>query len=193
MPFVLTNSFVNNHLRPGLWVALSSGMNNTQTQWMKLVAVLAIAAVDAYAEERRTKGDRIVISVSDHKLVLFSGDQVLKIYDVAVGKSSTPSPKGEFKIVNHVKNPTWYGPNTVVPPGKNNPLGTRWMGLSAKGYGIHGTNVPSSIGKSASHGCIRMRQADLEELFDLVDVGVTVELRGDRPQFLAETFAARSL
>lgn len=158
-----------------------------------MVAVLAIAAVDAYAEERRTKGDRIVISVSDHKLVLFSGERVLKIYDVAVGKPSTPSPKGEFKIVNHVKNPTWYGPNTVVPPGKNNPLGTRWMGLSAKGYGIHGTNVPSSIGKSASHGCIRMRQADLEELFDLVDVGVTVELRGDRPQFLAETFAARSL
>jgi L,D-transpeptidase ErfK/SrfK len=168
-------------------------MNNTQAKWMKLVAVLAIAAADACAEERNAKGDRIVISTSDHKLVLFSGDQILKIYDVAVGKPSTPSPKGEFKIVNHVKNPTWYGPGTVVRPGKNNPLGTRWMGLSAKGYGIHGTNVPSSIGKSASHGCIRMRQADIEELFDLVDVGVTVELRGERPQFLAETFAARSL
>jgi len=159
---------------------------------MKVVAVLAVTAADAYAEQRRSKGDRIVISIPDHKLVLFNGSQVLKIYDVAVGKSSTPSPEGEFKIINHVKNPTWYGPKTIMPPGKNNPLGTRWMGLSVKGYGIHGTNVPSSVGKAASHGCFRMRQADLEELFDLVDVGVTVELRGQRPQFLAEAFTASS-
>lgn len=166
---------------------------STQTKWMKVVAVLAITAIDAYAEEHHAKADRIVISIPDHKLVLFSGDRVLKIYDVAVGKPSTPSPQGEFKIISHVKNPTWYGPRMIVPPGKNNPLGTRWMGLSVKGYGIHGTNVPSSVGKAASHGCFRMRQADVEELFDLVDVGVTVELLGQRPQYLAETFAARNL
>ncbi len=165
---------------------------NTQTKWMKVIAVLAITAIDASAEERRAKGDRIVISIPDHKLVLFNGGHILKIYDVAVGKSSTPSPEGEFTIINHVKNPTWYGPKMVVPPGKNNPLGTRWMGLSLKGYGIHGTNVPSSVGKAASHGCFRMRQADLEDLFDRVEVGVTVELRGQRPQFLAEAFAGNS-
>ncbi len=157
-----------------------------------MIAVLAITAIDASAEERRAKGDRIVISIPDHKLVLFNGGHILKIYDVAVGKSSTPSPEGEFTIINHVKNPTWYGPKMVVPPGKNNPLGTRWMGLSLKGYGIHGTNVPSSVGKAASHGCFRMRQADLEDLFDRVEVGVTVELRGQRPQFLAEAFAGNS-
>jgi L,D-transpeptidase ErfK/SrfK len=162
---------------------------NRESKLMKLAAILAIATIDAYADERRTKGDRIVISIPDRKLVLLSGNSVLKIYDVAVGKPTTPSPRGEFTIISHVKNPTWYGPHIVVPPGKNNPLGTRWMGLSAKGYGIHGTNVPSSVGKSASHGCIRMRQSDLEQLFDMVDVGVTVELRGERPQLLAQALA----
>jgi len=66
---------------------------------------------------------------------------------------------------------------TVVAPGKTNPLGSRWMGLSAKGYGIHGTNVPTSIGKAASHGCIRMAKHDLEELFEMVTVGTIVELQ----------------
>ncbi|HEV2200205.1 MAG TPA: L,D-transpeptidase, partial [Bryobacteraceae bacterium] len=124
----------------------------------KLAAVLAIAVVDAGAEERRQTQSRIVVSIPDRKLLLFAGDRLVKIYDVAVGKSSTPTPEGEFRIINHVSNPTYYGSGMVVAPGKNNPLGTRWMGLSAKGYGIHGTNVPSSIGKAASHGCIRMRQ-----------------------------------
>ena len=162
---------------------------NTMT---KLAAVLAIAAVDAYAEERRAERQRIVISIPDRKLVLFDGDQILKVYNVAVGKPSTPTPEGEFQIINHVPNPTYYGSGVVIAPGKDNPLGTRWMGLSAKGYGIHGTNVPSSIGKAASHGCIRMRQQDLEELFELVHVGASVELRGERPALLAQVLAANS-
>jgi lipoprotein-anchoring transpeptidase ErfK/SrfK len=163
---------------------------NTMT---KLAAVLAIAAVDVSAEERRQAQSRIVVSIPDHKLVLFDGDRIVKIYEVAVGKPSTPTPEGEFHIVNHVPNPTYYGPaGVVIGPGKENPIGTRWMGLSAKGYGIHGTNVPSSIGKSASHGCIRMRQQDLEELFELVNVGVTVELRGESSGVLAQVFADRS-
>jgi len=149
----------------------------------KITAILVVAAVDLYGEDRvQTK--RIVISIPDRKLVLLDGDRVVKVYDVAVGKASTPTPQGDFRIIHRVQNPTWYGPTAVVPPGKDNPLGTRWMGLSFKGYGIHGTNAPSSIGKAASHGCIRMRQADLEELFGLVEVGMPVELRGERPQIL---------
>jgi len=64
----------------------------------------------------------------------------------------------------------------TVAPGPANPLGTRWMGLGYKGYGIHGTNRPHSIGKAASHGCIRMRNHDVEELFELVQVGDPVDL-----------------
>lgn len=143
---------------------------------MKLMAILAIAASDAVAGDKR-----IVVSIPDRKLVLLDGTRVVKIYNVAVGKPSTPSPAGQFQIVNRVPNPTWYAPGKIVGPGNQNPLGSRWMGLSAKGYGIHGTNAPRSIGKAASHGCIRMRKHDLEELFELVNVGVPVELRSQRP------------
>jgi lipoprotein-anchoring transpeptidase ErfK/SrfK len=156
----------------------------------RLAAVLAIAAFEAHAQESSRPTEvgerrRIVVSLINHKLVLFEGERVLRVYDVAVGKRSTPSPQGKFAIINRVPNPTWYGPGTVVAPGKGNPLGSRWMGLSAKGYGIHGTNVPTSIGKAASHGCIRMRKQDLEELFEMVTVGTIVELV-DEPTEVSE-------
>ena len=78
----------------------------------------------------------------------------------------------------------------VIPPGKANPLGTRWLGLSRKGYGIHGTNQPRSIGWRASHGCIRMRNPDIEELFELVRAGDVVELHTEHTVELAEIFGA---
>ena len=160
----------------------------------KLAALLAVAAFDVRAGEARPEGGsddrkRIVISIPDRKLVLMAGDRVLKVYGVAVGKPSTPTPQGKFAIINHVPHPTYFGHGVVVAPGKNNPLGSRWMGLSAKGYGIHGTNEPSSIGKAASHGCVRMRQSDLEELFELVGVGTTVELQGEPDAVLARLFS----
>ena len=163
-------------------------MKNEQWNTLtKLAAAVVFAATEAYAEERQM-GDRIVVSIPDRKLVLMNGPCAMRIYDIAVGKASTPSPQGEFVIVNRIPNPAWYTPGKVVAPGKGNPLGTRWMGLSAKGYGIHGTNAPKSIGKAASHGCIRMRAADLEELFELVSVGVVVEIHGERPEILARAF-----
>ena len=150
----------------------------------RLAAILAIATFEARSQESGRPTElsaprRIVVSLTDRKLVLFEGERVLRVYDVAVGKRSTPSPEGKFAIINRVPNPTWYGPSVVVAPGKDNPLGSRWMGLSAKGYGIHGTNVPTSIGKAASHGCIRMWKPDLEELFEMVTVGTIVELQDE--------------
>ena len=121
----------------------------------------------------------IVVSLADRKLALIEDRRVVKIYPVAVGKRSTPSPTGEFKIANRIPAPTYYHSGQVVPPGKANPLGTRWIGLSHKGYGIHGTNAPNSIGRAASHGCIRMRRSDVEELFQLVRVGDVVEIKAD--------------
>lgn len=131
----------------------------------------------------------LVLSISDRKLAVTKGGRLLKVYDVAVGKPSTPSPTGEMKVINKVVDPIYHHKGKVVPPGKSNPLGNRWMGLSAKGYGIHGTNVQSSVGKAASHGCIRMRQHDVEELFTLVRVGDVVVIHGERDQQLAEIFA----
>lgn len=156
----------------------------TNNKLIKIAAVLMISGGEAFAEQKR-----VVISIPDRKLMLLDGARVVKIYDIAVGAPSTPSPSGEFQIVNRVPNPTYFGHGKIVGPGKENPLGSRWMGLSIKGYGIHGTNVPSSIGKAASHGCIRMRRQDIEELFELVDVGVAVELHNERPAVFTAAFA----
>jgi lipoprotein-anchoring transpeptidase ErfK/SrfK len=132
----------------------------------------------------------IFISLQHHKLALLVDGKVRKIYRVAVGKTSTPSPVGQFKIVNRVSNPTYYHPGKVVAAGTHNPVGSRWMGLSAKGYGIHGTNQPDSIGKAASTGCIRMDKKDVEELFALVEVGDPVEIRDARDEQIAAIFGA---
>ena len=97
-----------------------------------------------------------------------------KVYSVAVGKQTTPSPTGKFKVVNRLENPTYYHKGVVVGPGAANPLGNRWIGLDQKGYGIHGTNAPETIGRSVSHGCVRLRNEDIEKLYDMVPVGTPV-------------------
>jgi lipoprotein-anchoring transpeptidase ErfK/SrfK len=140
------------------------------------------------AEQSKTLTRFIVISIPDRQLALVDNGQVIKTFPVAVGKESTPSPDGDFTVVNRTENPTYYHKGKVIKPGKSNPLGTRWMGLSQKGYGIHGTNVPSSIGKAASHGCFRMAKKDVEELFKLVRVGDAVIVRGERDELVAQVF-----
>jgi len=130
----------------------------------------------------------IVVSLADRKLALIENGRVLKTYPVAVGKPSTPSPEGTFTIQRRVANPSYSHDGKTIPPGPANPVGTRWMALSIKGYGIHGTNEPKSIGKAASHGCIRMAKADLEELYPLIEVGDTVELVGHRNEETARLF-----
>src|SRR5688500_15163325 len=122
-------------------------------QLTKLALVMMAGTVEAFAEG---SARRVIVSIPDRKAVLLEDGKVTRVYPVAVGKPATPSPTGTFQIVTRIPHPTWYGPRTVVAPGKANPLGTRWIGLSAKGYGIHGTSSPRSIGKAASHGCIRM-------------------------------------
>lgn len=144
-----------------------------------------VAKADAQEQAARRA---IVVSLEDHKLALVQDGQVRKVYAVAVGKPSTPSPVGTFTIERRVLNPTYHHGGKTVLPGPSNPVGTRWMGLSKPGYGIHGTNEPNSIGKAASHGCVRMAKADLEELFGLVRVGDTVELIGERNEETAQLF-----
>lgn len=131
---------------------------------------------------------QIVISIPDRRLALLVDGEVVKLYPIAVGKSETPSPAGEFTIINHAVNPTYRHGDAEIGPGKDNPLGTRWMGLSLKGYGIHGTNVQSSVGKSASHGCFRMKKKDVEDLYRRVQVGDAVSIRGERDELTTSLF-----
>jgi lipoprotein-anchoring transpeptidase ErfK/SrfK len=133
---------------------------------------------------------QIIISIADRKLALLEDGQALKTYPIAVGARGTPSPEGDFVIINHAQDPVYRHGGREVAPGKDNPLGSRWMGLSLKGYGIHGTNVQSSVGKAASHGCFRMRRQDVEELYTLVRVGDAVTVRRERDALMAQVFSA---
>lgn len=122
---------------------------------------------------------RVLVSIPHRKLAFIEDGVVRKIYPVAVGAAESPSPTGTFLIKTRLERPTYFHPGKVIPAGPDNPLGTRWIGLSVKGYGIHGTNVESSVGQAASHGCIRMHRRDLEQLFAMVQAGDEVEIRGE--------------
>jgi L,D-transpeptidase catalytic domain/Bacterial Ig domain/Putative peptidoglycan binding domain len=131
----------------------------------------------------RTAG-KIVVIEHLFKLNLYLDGKLFKQYPVAVGQSMYPTPTGNFVITNKIKNPTWTPPNSpwaagleAIPPGVNNPLGTRWIGTSASLVGIHGTNEDWTIGSAASHGCIRMHISDVEALFPHVTVGMPVEIK----------------
>jgi len=158
-----------------------------------LLGMLAVLlALPSFAQTVTTGNDvpkRVVlVSIPDRQLAVLEEGDVIARYPVAVGAADSPSPTGEFRIVNRVSNPTYYRPGTVIPTGKDNPVGTRWLGLSQKGYGIHGTNAPGSIGQAVSHGCIRLRNRDVERLFAIVRVGDVVEIRGERDDEVAQVF-----
>src|SRR5262245_30634421 len=164
----------------------------TQTLAMTAAAVLLLARTSAAAERERAVDTsatrRIVVSIPDRKLALVENDQVVAVYPVAVGAAISPSPVGTFSIVNRVSNPTYYKPGKVVGPGASNPIGTRWIGLSMKGFGIHGTDTPGSIGHAKSHGCIRLRNHDVERLFERVRPGDVVELYDEITDEIAQLF-----
>lgn len=160
-----------------------------QVGWQVAVVALVAARGIAQAREAQPVERRIVVSVPDRKLAVVENGSVVKVYPVAVGAEVSPSPSGTFRIANRVAHPTYYHAGKVIPAGRQNPLGSRWMGLDRKSYGIHGTNQPRSIGKAASHGCIRMAHADVEELFQRVRVGDVVEIHAERDAAIAAVFA----
>lgn len=127
-------------------------------------------------------GKVIVIRRESRELYLYNGPALKRKFRVATGQASYPTPLGRYEVINKQRHPTWYPPTTSawaqglqpVPPGPGNPLGTRWMGISAPYVGIHGTPDAASIGYSASHGCVRMLIPQVEWLFERVEVGTPV-------------------
>jgi len=120
---------------------------------------------------------KIVVDLSDHTLTLYLNDRFFKEYPVGVGKGGS-TPVGEYEIINKIAEPVWYSDEGVFQYGDpRNVLGTRWLGLSKPGYGIHGTWEPETVGKDASAGCIRLYNKDVEELFKFVPVGTPVVIR----------------
>ena len=143
--------------------------------------VLVVLRRPQPAVTSKTIGPVIVIRRGSNLLNLYRGTKLVRRFHVATGQAIYPTPLGRFHIVVKWKNPWWYPPNDPwaagekpTPPGPGNPLGTRWMGISSPGVGIHGSPESGSIGYSLSHGCIRMLIPQAEWLFDRVTVGTPV-------------------
>ncbi len=124
------------------------------------------------------KGPYILLNLASTSLYYFEDGRLIKKYRVGVGRTFEQTPMGDFHVVVKHVNPTWYPPTgrPPVPPGPANPLGTRWMGLGGVNVGIHGTNAPWTLGYPSSGGCIRLLNADAEELYERVKLGTPVKI-----------------
>jgi lipoprotein-anchoring transpeptidase ErfK/SrfK len=123
----------------------------------------------------------LVLKLKEKKVYVYKGDQLITKYPVAIGKKGWETPTGEWQVMEKIRNPAWTSFKTgeVFAPGKENPLGSRWIGFWTDGQdviGFHGTPNIKSIGTAASHGCVRMLNRDVKALFPLVKVGTTVKV-----------------
>lgn len=156
---------------------LSFSIDSDNEQILKVVCedaedyVIFEKAVLETSQVPKVNGDLIIIDARRLSLTLYRDGQPIKKYPIAIGTPKTPSPIGEWKIIN--KGGNWGGG-----------FGVRWMGLNVPWgiYGIHGTNKPGSIGHASSHGCIRMFNHNVLELYSLVKVGTSVHIVGDLPR-----------
>ena len=153
--------------------ALRSSYREARIQ-LRVVPVAPKVTPDDY-------GAIVVIRRGSNRLNLYDGPQLVRSFTVATGSAEYPTPLGEFEVVVKERDPTWNPPDSEwaegaepIPPGPGNPLGTRWMGISAYAVGIHGTPDAASLGYSVSHGFIRMAIPEAEWLFERVEVGTPV-------------------
>lgn len=133
----------------------------------------------------------VIISIPEHRLYVIDDEDIVAQFPVATGKKGTPTPTGEYRISEIVKDPTWHVPESIrnekggpkvkeVPPGPTNPLGAYFIRLGDTSIGIHGTIKPKSIGSSVSHGCIRMHNKHVSKVAQLVQRGTVVTITDER-------------
>ncbi len=122
---------------------------------------------------------RLVLKLNQRRVEVYRGETLEASYPVAVGKAGWETPTGDFTVLSTIENPGWTSPwtNEVLPPGPDSPLGERWIGFWTDGenvIGFHGTPNRASIGQAASHGCVRMYNEHIRELYELVGLGTPV-------------------
>jgi hypothetical protein len=122
---------------------------------------------------------RLHLRLGERQVYVYQGDQIVASYAVAIGRSNTPTPLGEYAVFQMIENPVWQNPWTgeVGEPGADSALGLRWIGFVTVAGGVigfHGTPTLNSIGRAASHGCVRMRNEDVVQLFDQVEINTPV-------------------
>ncbi|KKJ01371.1 L,D-transpeptidase [Prochlorothrix hollandica] len=143
----------------------------------------AVEADPPLAQPPRATVPELVVDLSDRRLYWQENGQVYKSYPIAVGQDGWETPVGVFHVLYTKKNPSWQHPiirDKVVPPGPDNPLGAAWIGFFVDGkqhIGFHGTPNEDLLGQAVSHGCIRMRNQDILELYGAVEEGWVVRVR----------------
>ncbi len=148
---------------------------------LRLGQVFGREPTPAVAQLSAESSAQLVLSLNQRSLEVRYANQPTVRYEVAVGQADWQTPTGEFHVVNKIENPAWQHPITKdeVPPGPDNPLGSRWIGFWSDGQaqiGFHGTNQEELIGEAVSHGCVRMRNQDIQDLYQRVEVGTTVKV-----------------
>jgi L,D-transpeptidase ErfK/SrfK len=124
-------------------------------------------------------GRRLILKLGERRVYVYEGDKVAAKYPVAIGKKGWETPTGNFQVIALVRHPRWENPWTgkISDSGPQNPLGERWIGFWTDGkvsIGFHGTGGEHLIGRAVSHGCVRMRNADIKAMFDMVELGTPV-------------------
>ncbi|NJN59542.1 MAG: L,D-transpeptidase [Leptolyngbyaceae cyanobacterium SL_5_9] len=122
---------------------------------------------------------RLVLKLGERRVYVYQNDELKTTYPVAIGRAGWETPTGNFEVLHMLQDPGWTNPLTgeVVPPGPNNPLGERWIAFWTDGsnyIGFHGTPNRETVGRAASHGCIRMYNEDVRELYEIVTPGTLV-------------------
>jgi len=174
-------------MSPELLVALNPHSNFKKTGETIMVANVGGKHLD--------KVTRIEIDKTKQTMKVFGkSEKLLAMYPITAGSKEKPAPDGTLKVTSIKENPTYhYNPDYAfksvksrepftIKPGPNNPVGSVWIGLDKKGYGIHGTPEPSKVSKSESHGCIRLTNWDALKLASVLQKGVPVEFIGDESE-----------
>lgn len=164
------------------WRGLRSPMFTTPLQPSRIGRLESILERSPIAV--MVKQTRVVIHLESRQLKLYEADKLIQTYDIAVGQDEWETPAGRFAILDMRRDPLWQHPITkeTVEAGPDNPLGSRWIGFAFDaGYhiGIHGTNQEDLIGQAVSHGCVRMRDTDVQELFDQLAIGTSITVRSN--------------
>jgi L,D-transpeptidase ErfK/SrfK len=128
----------------------------------------------------------LVVNIPEMRLYDFTVQEGPELLSIAIGDEADPSILGDFQVGRKRKDPVWHVPKSIraenpslpaeVPPGPDNPLGSRWITIGRSSYGIHGTNVRWSIGREATHGCLRLYEDEVERLYDRVREGTRLQI-----------------
>ncbi len=175
---VETPETVMHEVQPGDSLGKLSKQYGTTIDLIKMSNGLTSDVIRVGQRLRIWKGKfSIFVDKSQNVLILKSGDEVVKVYNVSTGTNNS-TPVGTFKITTKLTDPVWFKSGGVVPPeSPDNVLGTRWMGFDLAGYGIHGTTEPDKIGQQVTAGCVRMRNEEVEQLYTMIPLGTEVKVQ----------------